>query len=138
MAGHTLGSAFLGGIEAVQRANQSRADNVYRNRVLDLDERTLAERQRQFNEAQKLDQRATTLAEDQLTFDKRKQTEVERSALAQEKDSAARTAILGQAANTADLTLEEEIRQAGVEETTARDILRIRLGEIFFEMCLGE
>jgi hypothetical protein len=125
MAGHTLGSAFLGGIEAVQRANQSRADNVYRNRVLDLDERTLAERQRQFNEAQRLDQRATTLAENQLTFDKRKQDEVERSALAQEKDSAARTKILGQAANTADRTLDEDIRQQGVLENTARETNRL-------------
>jgi|11BtaG_2_1085332.scaffolds.fasta_scaffold00523_12 hypothetical protein len=91
----SIGDAFLGGMTLAQQANQSRFENQYRNRVLDLDNRTLDERTRQFDLAYKQDQDAQALAE-------RQQVEVERAAKATEKNFAARTGVLQQSADTAD------------------------------------
>lgn len=98
----SIGDAFLGGMTLAQQANQSRFENQYRNRVLDLDNRTLAERTRQFDLAYKNDQDAQTLARDQFGLDERKQIEAERAAKATEKNFAARTGVLQQSADTQD------------------------------------
>ena len=47
----SIGDAFLGGMTLAQQANQARFENQYRNRVLDPDNRALAERKRQFDRA---------------------------------------------------------------------------------------
>ena len=98
----SIGDAFLGGMTLAQQANQSRFENQYRNRVLDLDNRTLAERTRQFDLAYKSDQDAQKLARDQFGLDERKQIEDERAAKATEKNFAARTDVLQQSADTQD------------------------------------
>ena len=98
----SIGDAFLGGMTLAQQANQSRFENQYRNRVLDLDNRTLAERTRQFDLAYKIDQDAQKLARDQLTLDQNILRENERAAKATEKNFAARTDVLQQSADTQD------------------------------------
>ena len=64
-------SSFLrglgGGFRELRGMNQDRFDNQYRQRVLDLDERTLDEKTRQFNVAQSYSDRV--LAEDKRQFD---------------------------------------------------------------------
>ena len=74
-ANYNIGDAILGSFQAVQQGAQNRFDNQYKNRVLDLDNRDLEERQRQFNLAKKeadadrtLEQRK--LAENQRQFNK--------------------------------------------------------------------
>ena len=45
----TAGQSFLGAFQTVRQMNQDRFDNQYRQRVLDLDERSLEEKKRQFD-----------------------------------------------------------------------------------------
>lgn len=98
----SIGDAFLSGMTLAQQANKSRFDSQYRNRVLDLDNRTLDERTRQFNLAYKQDQAAQNLARDRLTLDQGILKENERAAKATEKNFAARTGVLQQSADTQD------------------------------------
>jgi len=91
----SIGDAFLGGMTLAQQANQSRFENQYRNRVLDLDNRTLDERTRQFDLAYKQEQDAQALAE-------RQQTEIERANPINEQNMANRTKVLKQNADTAE------------------------------------
>lgn len=72
-ANYNVGNAILGSFQAVQQSAQNRFDNQYKNRVLDLDNRDLEERQRQFDLVKrdadadrKLEQRKFT--EDQRQF----------------------------------------------------------------------
>jgi hypothetical protein len=74
-ANYNVGDAILGSFQAVQQGAQNRFDNQYKNRVLDLDNRDLAERQRQFDLAKrdseadrKLEQ--SKFEEDQRQFNK--------------------------------------------------------------------
>mgnify|MGYP003114342528 CR=1 FL=1 len=64
-------SSFLrglgGGFRELRGMNQDRFDNQYRQRILDLDERTLDEKTRQFNLAQSYSDRV--LAEEKRQFD---------------------------------------------------------------------
>ena len=98
----SIGDAFLGGMTLAQQANQSRFENQYRNRVLDLDNRTLDERTRQFNLAYEQDEAAQNLARDRLTLDRDILGENERAAKATEQNFAARTGVLQQSADTQD------------------------------------
>ena len=117
----SIGDAFLGGMTLAQQANQSRFENQYRNRVLDLDNRALAERKRQFDLAYKSDQDAQELAE-------RQQTEIERANPINERNMANRTKVLKQNADTQDRRLDFDI---DVEENTRRKRLETnRLGQL--------
>ena len=59
----TIGDSILGALQTVQASNQNRFDNAYKNRVLDLDNRELAERKRQFDLASAADARTAALGE---------------------------------------------------------------------------
>jgi hypothetical protein len=98
----SIGDAFLGGMTLAQQANQSRFENQYRNRVLDLDNRTLDERTRQFDLAYNLDKGAQTLARGQQQLDRDILAENKRAAKATEQNFAARTGVLQQSADTQD------------------------------------
>ena len=66
-------NSFLGAFQAVQGANQARFDNQLRARALDLDERTLAEKTRQFEIARAADDRRLEIDEDRMALDELKE-----------------------------------------------------------------
>lgn len=70
-ANYNVGNAILGSFEAVQRGAQNRFDNQYKNRVLDLDNRDLEERQRQFDLAKRDADADRKLEQQKLTEDVR-------------------------------------------------------------------
>ena len=66
-------NSFLGAFQAVQGANQARFDNQLRARALDLDERTLAEKTRQFEIVRSAEDRRLEIDEDRMALDEEKE-----------------------------------------------------------------
>ena len=114
-----VGDAILGAFQSVQAAGQRRADNVYRNKVLDLDNRTLDERIRQFNLANQADEATRQIQRDQVQIDRDQLTETNRANIELEKDRTAKNKLEADRIRVLDKTA--DIEQNKVDRLASKD-----------------